>query len=751
MRYPVDNLVVYDLEVSPNYFLAGFELPDGTMYQYDFNRADISQFQDMCNFINWVESNDHVLAGFNSLGYDDPVLSSFIASPSVDTAYAASVNIIERDAPYWDFPKDVSSIDLMQILPGRISLKKIGVCLGHQKLQELPVSPHVDLTPEQMDIIKDYNKNDLRITRKLANYVHKELVLRQDLSNEYNVDLRSKGEAACAELALCSVMQRRTGLKKTQLKDIARDNINANPSFNVKVPTWWNTLPVDEYPALKVVIAQGNTIFARTLHVDQYKIEEGAFECTLFIGDRWYQMGYGGLHSVDASGCWVPRADQTLMDVDVTSYYPAIMLTQSLSPRHWVIEGVDYFKETFGAIVSQRIEAKKAGNKAVADRLKIVANSSFGKTNDQYSALYDPYTMGSVTVTGQLALLALVAMIHDVGGSVVSANTDGITILYDTVDDELIRNTISQWEALTEFDMEYCEYSGFYQRDVNNYIARTTDGEVKKKGIFNIPELGGADLRHTPNAQIISRAVIEKLDNDTDITLTITECRDLQEFLLTQQASKGWDVTWKGEPIGNMVRFYKSTDGAEIIKTPAAGSNLKGNAGVMSNSSGSVPVPDLPNSFDSVVDIDYDYYIREAEILLVDITRAKRPHYNTVAKLFESEGMCPAIIKKGKPNRKRGKFGATDFASMKDDEEFAVCTGRDYGVLCKVEDCGHTVFYKVHRKYPTRTRESIRNNEGFRLYFGASMPAPPYSRLHDVDEDFIELFYTPSELRRARV
>ena len=151
-------------------------------------------------------------------------------------------------------------------------------------------------------------------------------------------------------------------------------------------------------------------------------------------------MGIGGLHSVDSNGAWVPEEHETLMDVDVTSYYPTIMLKENLSPRHWITGGVDHFKGAFLPIVEGRIEAKKAGDKGKADRLKITINGTFGKTNDPYSTLYDPFIMSCVTVTGQLGLLALVAMVTDVGGTVVSANTDGITILYNTDKDSEIRN-----------------------------------------------------------------------------------------------------------------------------------------------------------------------------------------------------------------------------------------------------------------------------------------------------------------------
>jgi len=747
--YSVDNLIPYDLEVYPNYFLAGFMLPDGTVYQYEITDEDNSQYQGLCQFINWVEQSDHTLVGFNSNGYDDPVLSEVLLSPSCSTGYRTSVAVIENNARPWDFAQDVFSIDLIRVLPGQMSLKKIGVCLGHTKLQELPINPHKNLTRDEMDLIKSYNINDLEITKKLAKEIYKELVLRQDLSRDYNIDLRSKGEAQVAEMILSLQIEQSTGLSKKQLKETARENALRNPNFQVHRASWFDNLPVDKYPTLQTVIDRAEKIYQRQIHIVDYKIEPGALTDTIFIGDRWYQMGIGGLHSVDGPGCWKPKDHETLMDVDVTSYYPDIMLKQKLSPRHWVINGVDHFQGAFLPIVEQRIIAKKAGDKTVADRLKIVINGTFGKTNDQSSSIYDPYIMASVTVTGQLALLTLVAMIHDIGGSVVSANTDGITILYDTCDDELVRATVSEWEAFTQHTMEYCEYTGFYQKDVNNYIAVTTDGELKTKGIFNIPKMGGVDLRHTPNYQIVARAVSEQVKRNKDIALTVTECEDIQEFLLTQQVRGDWSVKWKDMDLGKMVRFYKARGGSEIIRTPLH-DGVKGNAGIVANSESSVPLPDLPNSFETVLDVDHEWYIKKADELLELITQPKRRHLNTLAMQFIEEGMVPTIIEKGKNNRVSPSEGSTDFTSMRMDECFAIATGRNYGVLAKRYADGRTEFYKVENKYPAKTRAKIMKDHDFELLFGSNIEAEAYSLLNTVDERYLDEFYTETELRKVR-
>ena len=156
------------------------------------------------------------------------------------------------------------------------------------------------------------------------------------------------------------------------------------------------------------------------------------------------------------------------MDIDVASYYPFIMLNENLVPRSMST----YFSQVFRKIVEQRIHAKRTGDKVTADRLKIVVNSSYGLTSSPYSALYDPQCTAGVTVTGQVTLLLLIAMLADTGIRTVSANTDGITVQGEGhMDREKLAATVKLWESWTRYEMEYTEYSAVYQASVNDYIA----------------------------------------------------------------------------------------------------------------------------------------------------------------------------------------------------------------------------------------------------------------------------------------
>ena len=140
----------------------------------------------------------------------------------------------------------------------------------------------------------------------------------------------------------------------------------------------------------------------------------------------------------------------------------------------------------YQSIVDRRVEAKNAGRKADSDSLKIIVNSTYGKTGNQYSALYAPNLTVGITLTGQLALLTLIEKFEAKGLGVISANTDGVTVRIKRKDEALFTQLCSDWESDTGFNLERADYKLFAQRDVNCYIAVTTEGYVKAKGALAI-------------------------------------------------------------------------------------------------------------------------------------------------------------------------------------------------------------------------------------------------------------------------
>lgn len=212
------------------------------------------------------------------------------------------------------------------------------------------------------------------------------------------------------------------------------------------------------------------------------------------IGKGVYRMGIGGLHSSEVSTVHHADEQYMLVDRDVASYYPNIILLCRLYPKHLT----EAFLSVYRSIVETRLKAKRDGNSVVANALKIVANGSFGKFGSKYSLLYAPDLMIQVTVTGQLALLMLIESLEADGIEVVSANTDGIVIkCLRSRENDLLRH-VTVWEKVTGFETEETQYKALYSRDVNNYIALKKKAATRARAHSHRHQ--SARTRRTPSA-----------------------------------------------------------------------------------------------------------------------------------------------------------------------------------------------------------------------------------------------------------
>ncbi len=301
------------------------------------------------------------------------------------------------------------------------------------------------------------------------------------------------------------------------------------------------------------------------------------------------------------------------------------------------------------------VEKELASAQSNANTQKIQLNGTFGKLGSKYSIFYAPSELIQVTLTGQLALLMLIEAMELNGIPVVSANTDGVVMAVpdDEVDYAKYISVISWWEQLTGFETEETEYSAVYSRDVNSYVAITTDGKIKTKGAYAPPEPGPSGWPN-PTTQVCVDAVCAYLQHGTPIETTILSCTDVRQFVTIRDVKGGgvWSNTqvavddwvllidtgtaqnvWAaaGDPtktvkrksrpparmvwvddtkLGRMVRWYYSTDGAGTIRYRVTGSTVP-------KSEGCKPLMELPATLPA--DVNYLWYFAEARSLLNDV------------------------------------------------------------------------------------------------------------------------------------
>lgn len=599
--------LLFDIESYSNYFIASFRSKaTGWVRYYELHEERDSETWNIAE-LHWLLHN-FCTVGFNSLNYDIPITTLALAGhgPAL-LKHATNLIITEGWRPsdvlrqYKLKKLAIDHIDLIEVAPLRANLKVYGGRLHCPRMQDLPFAPETVLSEDQKKIVRWYNINsDLTNTGFMLASLKAQIDLRYQLSEEHGVDVRSKSDAQIAE----AVIEKQ--LKPFLGERIQKPQIDIGTAYRYQVPHYMRfRSPLMQW-ALGI-IANSDFVVDETGSIG---MPEAVKQLNLDINGSIYRMGIGGLHSSEKKQAHRADSQYMLVDKDVTSYYPFIILNQSLYPRHLGSAFLSVYKE----IVDRRLRAKEQGDKATAESLKITINGSFGKLGSKYSILYSPDLLIQVTVTGQLSLLLLIERLELAGIRVVSANTDGVVIKCLRSMQPQMDAIIKQWEADTCFQTEGTEYTALYSRDVNNYIAVKPDGTVKTKGAYANPWANSknpADRMHkNPQNTICIEAVEELLVKGTPVAHTVRGCRDITRFVSVRTVKGGAAKVWSEDNIeylGKSIRWYYSSqvDGCIVYCT---------NGNKVPRSDNARPLLDLPDEFPD--DIHYDWYINECESIL---------------------------------------------------------------------------------------------------------------------------------------
>jgi hypothetical protein len=349
-----------------------------------------------------------------------------------------------------------------------------------------------------------------------------------------------------------------------------------------------------------------------------------------------YVIGVGGLHSEDTGALFKSNDNISIIDADVSSYYPSMIVNNNIYPAHLGMTFIKKYKE----IIEQRIIAKDKSKdtslpkesvdkfKLLADTLKIVVNSAFGKLGYEHHWLYDPLAMLKVTINGQLYLLMLIEQLTLKGFNVISANTDGIITEVPKSREDEYKKICGYFEGATKFSLDYTYYKTYARTSVNDYIAITEDGHIKTKGAFNVPELSKLHedtfmLRRGFDRPIIAIALNEYFKNNTPIQKTILDHTDIYDFCTSKKTDKKFSNEFHYVKDGNAcidsltrsVRYYISTDGGGLYKK-------ENETKKMINYCVGKRVTIFNNYFKSDdYKIDYNYYISETQKLIDEIIK----------------------------------------------------------------------------------------------------------------------------------
>ena len=549
--------IFFDCEVYVNYFLALFKTNDGRKFKVsmhdDVRDADLKALRS-------VLKNE--LVSFNGNHYDLWVIGGFLAGYSNEQLKRLSDDIILKDMRPWELSDahpmisipPTNHIDLVGVTPLHASLKVYGCRIHAPKLQDLPIEPSSRIDSEQAALLERYCENDVDVTAQIYQTLLPQIELREAMSSEYGVDLRSKSDAQIAEEIL------RVKLKERGV-EVRKRSTEVKP-FAYVPPDWVRF----DSPDLQKVLMRVKDARFSVNEKGSVVLPDGVGSEILFAG-RTYKLGIGGLHSQEKQQVIVSDERKFFGELDVASFYPSIILGQSLFPEHLT----ERFCEIYREIFDTRISAKHSGDKVTADTLKIVLNGSYGKFGSKYSFLFSPELLIQTTMTGQLSLLMLIEQLVDVGAIVTSANTDGVNVVFAKHLAPKVKEVKLNWEKTTGFSLEWTPYSATFSESVNSYVAIKPDGSTKTKGLFE-----AGSIRKGYSAQICNEAIRRHLVDGVAIEQTIDDAQDMEDFLIMRSVKGG--AVWRDEALGKVVRWFVSTEG-EPIRYASNGNKVAGSDG----------------------------------------------------------------------------------------------------------------------------------------------------------------------------
>lgn len=528
---------IYDTEVFLHDWIAVFKVRGSPEWSIFHNDREL-----LAEFLN--EHSDDLFIGFNSKSYDRYILTGICGGLDNETLKELSDYIV-TDHQGFTFPAldgiyfRFNNVDIRDDMQQGLSLKAIEAHLM-MDIQETEVDFNLarPLTEEEISQTISYCRHDVEATERVV-----------DLRQGYLDSQIAVGNLAGIppETALSMTNAKLTA---AMLGAVRRDY---NDEREYKVPD--NLLT--QYVPQEVF-----DFFARMKDPSLTDEEVFKSKLKLTIGSCPVTIAYGGIHGAIPNFMWKESPGDLIRNYDVASYYPSLMIQNGYISRS--IPSAQKFIDTYNT----RIAAKKSGDKATANALKLVLNTTYGATLNRYNPLNDPLMARSVCISGQLYLTELaVHLTREVPElEIVQLNTDGIMVRFDERYEKTVLSIVDEWQSRTGFGLEEDEISGIWQKDVNNYLMRSPDGHVKSKGGYVVRGIAPAGAFNINNqAVIVAEAIREYFLNGTPAADTINACNDISKFqLIAKAGAKYRDAAWeyggKKYPVQKVNRVYASND-----------------------------------------------------------------------------------------------------------------------------------------------------------------------------------------------
>ena len=604
-----NDIFIFDCEVFAHDWLFVFKEIATGEYTVIHNDNDA--------VVAFMERNPF-LGGFNNKHYDNFILKGVMCGLTPEQIKEINDLIIVEEVNGWDIPVlreyrvYFDSFDLMDDCQVGLSLKAIEAHLGIP-IEETEVDFNIThrLSEKELQETIYYCKYDVDATEKLYHLRQAYLKNKVTLGKARNLTDRQAMYMTNAKL---------TSVYLKAQKPEKPWNDERNYQYPEKLLRQYIPQEVfDFFDRMKDDHIPNDELFSSKL-----EIMVGVCPCTI---------AYGGIHGAIPTYVEEATETRTIRNKDVASYYPHLMTLMGYCSRN--MPSPKMFEDT----LEERVAAKKAGDKATANALKLVLNTTYGamlngKDGTAFNDLYDPLMGRSVCISGQLFLLELSE--HLIAEcptlKIIQLNTDGIMVSFDHEDEAKYQEITQEWQDRTGFELEEDFIRKIVQKDVNNYVEVPADGgEPKVKGgqlVRGIAPAGAFNINN--NAVVVARAIKQYFIDGTPPEETIAASENILDFQLIAKAGGKYSQCYHlvgGEKVivQKVNRVYAVSDKSKgtVYKTHAVTGRDAKVAGLPTHCA-----IDNNNNL-SIEVVDRKWYVKLAKKYINDFLGIKPPRKNT--------------------------------------------------------------------------------------------------------------------------
>lgn len=553
---------IYDLETFPEIFTATFMHRDrDETIQFVISKSKDERIQ----LLKFLQEEVTGLIGYNCLHFDAQILEFIFRNPDVTVEeirnYAeiiTSNNDRRPDVPEWKLK--IPHLDLFKALSLSTKAKRTGLkwCEFMLDLINIEDLPSQGKGTNWEEMVLSYNLNDVIATKELyVRYLY-EIDLRRELTLREDINLMNCTEPDLSKRLFAKYLSNAMNIPLNDLKAMRTER----PLVIIKDIIFPYTLfQTEKYNLVKKE-------FEKLILTEKDK-----FEFEIEESDIMLNYALGGLHGSIKNKIVESDDKYIIKSADVKSFYPNLAIRNKLHPEHIPQETFCNLYESF---YNERITIPKSDPRNYI--LKILLNSTYGLSNDDYSYLKDRQFTLAICINGQLSLTMLFEklLLNIPNSKLLVVNTDGFEMLIPREYEETYYNICKWWEEITQLKLEFADYKKIVARDVNNYLAIYTNGKTKCKGAF---EFENIPLHKNKSHSIIPLAIYNYFVKGISIEDTIYNHRNIFDFCAGVKAKKSDKKGYSHyelhylengklvkKKLSKTVRYFISTEGAYLMK-----------------------------------------------------------------------------------------------------------------------------------------------------------------------------------------